>query len=76
MNELRLITCAVHFVKQGDMIEYMSYVRFLDSDNNANFNTFLTSLKNVKKFRILAVEWESEPIDFEDSDYDCSNTIH
>ena len=76
MTDLKLITCAVHFVKHGDMVEDMSYVRFLDSTNNANFNTFLASLKNVKKFRILAVEWESEPIDFEDSDYDCSNTIH
>lgn len=76
MNELRLITCAIHFVKNGEMNEDMSYVRFLDSENNANFNTFLASLKNVKKFRILAVEWEAEPIDFEDSDYECSNTIH
>ena len=73
---LYLITCAVNHIPHDTVEESLTWVRFLDSENCANFNTFLSSLKDVKKFRILSVEWESEEVDFLDNNYECSNTIH
>ena len=73
-----LITFAINFVKNNDdnFIDDVAYVRFFDTATFPNAINFLASLKKTTKLRITGVEWESEPIDFEDSDYDCSNTIH
>jgi hypothetical protein len=73
-----LVTYAISFVKVNpdNIKEDISHVRFLDTANFANSNSFLSSLKQVKKLRITSVEWEIEDCNWYDYYEDISNTIH
>ena len=73
-----LVTYAINFVKVNDenIKEDVAHVRFLDTANFANANSFLASLKQVKKLRITSVEWDLEEVSWYDYYEDVSNTIH
>jgi len=73
-----LVTYAINFVKVNDenIKEDVAHVRFFDSQNFANSNSFLASLKQVKKLRITSVEWELEECNWYDYFEDVSNTLH
>lgn len=73
-----LVTYAINFVKVNDenIKEDIAHVRFLDTANFANANSFLASLKQVKKLRVTSVEWELKECSWFDYYDDISNTIH
>jgi len=73
-----LVTYAISFVKvnSDSLIEDIAHVRFLDTSNFCNANSFLSQLKLVKKIRITGVEWEIEDCFFSDYFEDMSNTLH
>jgi len=73
-----LITYAISFVKvRSDILrEDIAHVRFLDTGNFCNANSFFTQLKQAKKIRITNVEWEIENCFFTDYYEDISNTVH
>jgi hypothetical protein len=73
-----LITYAINFVKVNDenIKEDVAHVRFLDTENFTNSCSFLASLKQVKKLRVISVEWELEECSWFDYYDDISNTIH
>ena len=73
-----LVTYAINFVKVNDenIKEDIAHVRFLDTGNFANANSFLASLKQVKKLRITSVEWDLEECNWHDYFEDVSNTLH
>jgi len=73
-----LVTYAISFVKVNDenIKEDIAHVRFYDSQNFANSNAFLASLKQVKKLRITGVEYDIEKCNWFDYYEDISNTIH
>ena len=73
-----LITYAIHFVKvnKDNIKEEVAHVRFFDNNNFINSNSFLASLKKVKKLRITSVEWEMEKANWYDFDESISNTYH
>jgi NADH pyrophosphatase NudC (nudix superfamily) len=73
-----LVTYAINFVKVNDenIKEDVALVKFFDSQNFANSNSFLASLKQVKKLRITSVEWDLEECNWYDYYEDISNTIH
>ena len=73
-----LVSYAISFVKVNDenIKEDIAHVRFYDSQNFANSNAFLASLKQVKKLRITGVEYDIEKCNWFDYYEDISNTIH
>ena len=73
-----LITYAVSFVKVNDesIKEDVAFCRFFDTDSFVNASSFLASLKQVKKLRIIGVEFEVEECNWYDYYEDISNTIH
>lgn len=77
-NNFYLVTYAINFVKvnKESIKEDVAHVRFYDSQDFANSNSFLASLKQVKKLRITSVEWDLEKVSWYDYYDDISNTIH
>lgn len=73
-----LVTYAISFVKVNDenIKENITYCRFFDTNSFVNSNSFLASLKQVKKLRITGVEFEVEECNWYDYYEDISNTIH
>jgi hypothetical protein len=73
-----LITYAISFVKvrSDSLREDIAHVRFLDTGNFSNSNSFFSQLKQAKKIRITNVEWEIEDCFFTDYYENISNTIH
>lgn len=73
-----LVTYAISFVKVNDdnIKENITYCRFFDTNSFVNSNSFLASLKQVKKLRITGVEFEVEECNWFDYYEDISNTIH
>lgn len=77
-NNFYLVTYAINFVKvnKESIKEDVAHVRLYDSQDFANSNSFLASLKQVKKLRITSVEWDLEKVSWYDYYDDISNTIH
>jgi hypothetical protein len=73
-----LVTYAISYVENisGDFIDDVCHVRFFDNDSFVNSNSFLSQLKQVKKVRVLGVEWELQEVNFEDDFEEISNTFH
>lgn len=73
-----LVTYAISYTKNNSdhFVDDICHVRFFDNGNFINSNSFLAQLKQVKKVRILGVEWELEEVDFEDHFEEISNTFH
>jgi hypothetical protein len=78
MTNFYLVTYAISFVKadENNFKEDIAYCRFFDSNLFTNSNSFLASLKQVKKLRITGVEFEVEECNWFDYYEDISNTIH
>ena len=51
-------------------------LRFLDTANFVNSNTFLSQLNSVKKVRITTVSWYLKEVDFKFNINRISNTVH
>ena len=73
-----LVTYSISFVKvnSDSLKENTAYVRFLDTDNFCNSNSFLSQLKSIKKVRVTGVEWDLKECNWFDFYEDISNTIH
>ena len=77
MTNFYLVTYSISYVKvnSDNIKEDIVWCKFLDTNNFINSNSFLSQLKQVKKLRIIGVEWEIEDCSWYDID-DVSNTLH
>ena len=73
-----LVTYDVSYIKtnSNNFVEKVAHLRFLDTANFVNSNTFLSQLNSVKKVRITTVSWYLKEVDFEYNINRISNTVH
>jgi len=73
-----LVTYDVSYIKPNSntFIEKVAHLRFLDTSNFVNSNTFLSQLNSVKKVRITTVSWYLKEVDFKYNVTRISNTVH
>ena len=73
-----LVTYDVSYIKANsdNFVEKVAHLRFLDTANFVNSNTFLSQLSSVKKVRITTVSWYLKEVDFKYNINRISNTVH
>jgi hypothetical protein len=73
-----LVTYDVSYIKPNsdNFVEKVAHLRFLDTSNFVNSNTFLSQLNSVKKVRITTVSWYLKEVDFKYNVNRISNTVH
>ena len=73
-----LVTYDVSYIKPNsdNFVEKVAHLRFLDTANFVNSNTFLSQLNSVKKVRITTVSWYLKEVDFNYNINRISNTVH
>jgi hypothetical protein len=73
-----LVSYHVGYIKPNsdNFTEKVAHLRFLDTANFVNSNTFLSQLNSVKKVRITTVSWYLKEVDFKYNVTRISNTVH
>ena len=73
-----LVTYDVSYIKPNadNFVEKVAHLRFLDTANFLNINTFLYKLNSLKKVRITTVSWYLKEVDFGYNINRISNTVH
>ena len=73
-----LVSYDVSYIKPNadNFVEKVAHLRFLDTANFVNSNTFLSQLSSVKKVRITTVSWYLKEVDFKYNINRISNTVH
>jgi hypothetical protein len=73
-----LVSYHVGYIKpdKNNFTEKVAHLRFLDTANFVNSNTFLSQLNSVKKVRITTVSWDLREVDFKYNINRISNTVH